>query len=318
MTRLVLAICVVLTLGGVARAEPEWAKGVPAETQAKANALFADANQLFSQQQHAPALEKYRAAIALWDHPMIRFNMAVTLIRLDRMLEAADDLDGALRYGNAPFTPELYQQALDYRAVLARTIGTVEASCTAPNTHILLDGKPWFTPPGSARQRVLAGEHVIVASRDGFMTKSIRVVVAGGAVQTEKIELMPIDSVVKLVYPYPRWVPWATTGVGAAIALGGLGFWVAGNNQMNDFQAAFAQTCASGCAANLSDQKALADERDSAHLKGQIGVSMMIAGGAVAIGGVVAAIVDSPRRVLPNVEVVPTSGGGMAVFGGHF
>ena len=82
----------------------------------QANALFAEGNQLFAQQAHAPALEKYKAAIALWDHPLIRFNMAVTEIRLDRILEAADDLDERCATATTPFTPELYQQALDYQA----------------------------------------------------------------------------------------------------------------------------------------------------------------------------------------------------------
>src|ERR1700733_8189364 len=120
MKQLVIAIVLILSTHR-AGAEPEWAKGVPAETQAQANKLFAEANQLFAQQAHAPALEKYRAAIALWDHPMIRYNMAVTLIRLDRILEAADNLEKALRFGQTPFsTPELYQQALDYQALVKR------------------------------------------------------------------------------------------------------------------------------------------------------------------------------------------------------
>src|SRR5439155_6363082 len=90
----------------IARAEAPkpWSQGVPEATQQRANALFAEGNQLFAQQAHGPALDKYHAAIALWDHPLIRFNMAVTLIRLDRVLEAADELDRALRYGAQPFT----------------------------------------------------------------------------------------------------------------------------------------------------------------------------------------------------------------------
>ena len=319
MTRIALIVITLLAFARAAAADPEWAKGVSADTQAQANALFAEANQLFGAQQHAPALEKYRAAIALWDHPMIRFNMAVTLIRLDRMVEASDDLEHALRYGDAPFTPELYQQALDYRALLARTVGEIAASCDQPGTHVLLDGKPWFVPPGTQRTKVLAGEHIVVASRDGYMTQSRRVVVTGGAVATEHIQLLPLESVVKLVYPYPRWVPWTATGVGVAVALGGLAVWVAGNNQNSQYQAAFTMACASGCQPNLSDQPGLADERDSAKLKGEIGISMMATGGALAITGVVAALIDNPRRVLPTVEVMPTAGGGVAAsVGGRF
>ena len=77
-------LVVLLALAGTAYADDPWAQGVPLANQKAANKLFAEANQLFAQQAHGPALEKYKAAIAIWDHPLIRFNMAVTEIRLDR------------------------------------------------------------------------------------------------------------------------------------------------------------------------------------------------------------------------------------------
>jgi hypothetical protein len=120
VNRLLAAVLVTLVAASSpARAdETPWAKGVPAPQQDKANALFAEANQLFGQQADGPALEKYKAAIALWDHPMIRFNMAVTLIRLDKVLDAADALEAALRFGSQPFTKELFQQAQTYQQLL--------------------------------------------------------------------------------------------------------------------------------------------------------------------------------------------------------
>jgi len=160
-------------------ADTPWSKGVSPETQAKANALYDEGNQLFAQQAHAPALEKYKAAVALWDHPLIRFNLAVTEIRLDRVLEAADDLDKALQYGKDPFKPELYQQALDYQALIKGRVGFVEATCDTTATHLLLDGKPWFDCPGTKKQRIIAGEHAVVGERQGYLTASTKVVVAG-------------------------------------------------------------------------------------------------------------------------------------------
>jgi len=102
MKRLIITVFAIAGAGaGRARAEPPtpWARDVPAAQQERARALFEDGNQLFAQQAHGPALDRYRAAVALWDHPMIRFNMAVTEIRLDRVLDAAEDLQAALRFG---------------------------------------------------------------------------------------------------------------------------------------------------------------------------------------------------------------------------
>jgi hypothetical protein len=307
----------VLLAAGVAHADNKpWAQGVAQKTQDEANALFADANTLFARQAHAAALEKYRAAIALWDHPLIRFNMAVTLIRLDRVLEAADELDQALRYGNTPFEADHYQQALDYKALLAGRVGTIEASCEQAGAHVLLDGKPWFDCPNTRKQRVLAGEHAVVGERDGYLTRSLRLVVTGGSTMREKLELVPLDSAVALEYPTRRWIPWTIAGGGAAIAVSGLAVLFAGRSQMDKFSNEFRMACPQGC--SLSTQPLLADERSSAQLKGTVGVSMIVAGGAVAASGVVWAILNKPRRVMPTVEVTPSHGGASASVGWQF
>ena len=45
---------------------------------------------------------------------------------------------------------------------------------------------------------------------------------------------------------------------------------------------------------------------------------MMATGGGVMISGLVLAIMNRPKRVLPTVEVAPTSGGAAAAVGWHF
>jgi len=300
--------------------ETEWSKGVPPDVQAKANALYDEGNQLFAQQAHAPALEKYKAAIALWDHPAIRLNMAVTEIRLDRILDAADDLEKALRFGDKPFKPSDYQNALDYQSLIKGRVGFVEATCDGTATHLLLDGKPWFDCPGTKKLRIATGEHAIVGERQGYLTASQKVVVAGGATASAKIALIPLDSAVKLEYPHRRWVPWTMAGVGLAIGLGGVGTYFLGKNQMDQFQADYAVQCANGCEPGLTDpsHRPLKDEQSGAELKGKIGIGMMAAGGGVMVVGVVLAIMNRPHRVLPNVEVAPTAGGANASVGWHF
>ncbi len=305
---------VLVMLCSVAYADEDpWARNVPLAQQEQANALFAEANQLFAQQAHGPALDKYKAAIALWDHPLIRFNMAVTEIRLDHLLDADVDLEKALAYGDAPFTPELYRQALDYRTLVKKQIGTIEVTCSQPSVRIQLDGKPWFQCPGTQKIRVLAGEHALVGDRDGYIAQSRQLVVLGGGARSERLELVPIETAVKLQYPYSRMLPLAIGGGGAAVALAGLGVWFWGRSQMDQFQTDFANTCPTGCLADLSDHPKLAAEHDAAQLKGKIAVSMMAVGGVAVAAGVVMAILDRPKRILPDVEVAPTAGGATAI-----
>jgi hypothetical protein len=312
-------LVMLLLLASTAYADDDWAKGVTPEHQKQANVLFAEGNQLFAQQAHAPALEKYKAALALWDHPLIHFNTAVTEIRLDRILDAADDLDKALKYGDKPFpSKELYQQALDYQSLVKGRVGEVDATCTQNNVHMLLDGKPWFDCPNTGKQRVLIGEHVILGEdpTKDLVPETHKVVVASGARVVQTITLRGFDSAVVIKYPYPRWIPFTIAGGGVAIALGGLAFWFAGRSQMDQFESDFATECPTGCDAALTatpQEKLLAEKRDSAELKGKIGISMMVAGGAITVTGTVMAIINSKaKRVLP-VEVTPNSQGGATV-----
>jgi len=319
VTRALLAVALVAR---AAHADPDkpWAAGVPQEQQDKANALYEEGNQLFAQQAHAPALAKYKQAIALWDHPLIRFNMAVTEIRLDRVLEAADDLERALRYGDQPFTKELYQQALDYQKLLGGRVGYVEASCDATASHLLLDGRPWLDCPGKQKQRVLAGEHAVVGENEGYVTSSQRLVVAGGATASAKIVLVPLETAVVVTYRWPRWIPWTTLAGGAALAAVGGGVWLLGRNGMNQFDADYEAQCANGCEPGLTapEHRSLREEEDSAELKGKIGIGMVATGGAAAVAGAVLAIINRPSRVLPNVEVAPRAGGAVTSLGWRF
>jgi hypothetical protein len=235
-------VCLVVASGLLVCAGPAgadgslpWARGVAEDRQRSANALFEEGNQLFGQQAHGPALEKYKEAVALWDHPMIHFNMAVTEIKLDRILDAALDLELALRFGRRPFAPELYEQALDYQRLLGGRIGELEVRCEQPDVKVEVDGKPWLTCPGRRKLRVLAGEHVVVGERSGFLPQSARLVVGGGAVVGHRVRLVSLESAATIEYPTPRWIPWTITGGGAAILLGGLGLYMSGKNQLADF-----------------------------------------------------------------------------------
>jgi hypothetical protein len=297
-----------------------WAEGVPQDVQDKAGALYEEGNTLFGNQSHTAALEKYKAAIKLWDHPLIRFNLAVTEIRLERILDAADNLEASLRFGAKPFKPELYQNALDYQALIKGRVGYIEVSCDQTGAKVILDGKPFMDCPNTKKIRVLAGEHSIVAEKQSFLTFSEKFVVEGSATVTEKVKLVPLDSAITYKYPYRRWIPWTMVGLGVALGLSGTGTWFLGQNQMDQFEADFTTQCQNGCEPGLTapEHRALAAQRDSAILKGQIGIGMMGVGGAVMLTGLVLAIMNRPTKIMPNVEVAPKTGGAVTTVGWSF
>jgi tetratricopeptide (TPR) repeat protein len=222
LARGVVMFCVLLH-ASMAAAEKPWEAGITPKTRATAQALFEAGNQLFAQQAHAPALEKYKQAIALWDHPLIRLNMAVTELELDRVLEAADDLDAALRFGAAPFSDEEYRNALDQQELIAKRVGYIEASCTEPDAQVLLDGAPWLSCPASAKRRVLVGTHVLVGEKDEYVTIARRVTIAASATSTESLRFTRQESAVELSDdPVPLWrSPWIWSS--AALLAAGTG-----------------------------------------------------------------------------------------------
>lgn len=312
-TLIVAALLAVAAPPAVAEPDP-WEKNVPDDVKKLANADYRAANELFAQKAYAQAVAKYRAALGRWDHPQIRFNLAVVLIRLDRFVEAADELALALRYGAKPFDrPELYDQALDYQAVLRGRVGTVAATCKLPGAQVVLDGKPWFTCPGSKSQRVASGEHVIVTELAGYLTRTKRFVLLGGDSASHDIELVRLDQATR--YRYPRWIQWSMIGGGLAVGVGGLAVWSAGRSQMSEFEADLTSKCPDGC--DLRGFPELRRQRDQARLKGNVGIGFMIGGGALALAGGIFAGLNRVERV-GYIDVTPQPGGASATIGWRF
>ena len=288
-----------------------WAEDVPEATRTEANVLFNEGNELYMRDEIEQAVDKYRAAVLLWDHPMIRFNLAVAEVRLDRVLDASNDIDHALRFGNVPFTPALYRQALAYQKLIEAQVAHVDVRCEQAGTQVWLDGKTWFICPGKQTKRVVVGEHHVVGERLGHVPASRRVMLKGGGTEVVHLQLETIESATVYEYPVRPWIPWTSAAVGAAIGLTGAGIWIAGRNQIDDFNERFATACAAGCRSDLSDQPLLADQLARGRTIEKVGITTLVIGAAAALGGVTWGLLfNQPYRVMPTVE--PTSRGASA------
>jgi hypothetical protein len=316
--RRVLRVAAALALVGpathaprAAAAEPEmpWKAGISEADQARANALFDEANKLFAEQAHAVALDRYRAAVAIWDHPVIRFNMAITLVRLDRMLEAADALDSALRFGKTPFSEESYAQVLDYRKLVQGRVGEIEASCTQDGAQIVLDGKPWFACPGTKKMRVLVGDHTVTAEHPAMIAQPRRIAVSGGATSNVHVNVRSYEDSFTYERRYATWVPWAVTGIGIATFGAGVLLELNAQGRMGDYDRAIAERCAAtGC--DLTDpapgsvEESLVELRDSAETRHTVALATVVVGAGVVIAGVVLIVRNQPvRRPIVNANV---------------
>ncbi|HEX5063390.1 MAG TPA: hypothetical protein VFV99_28635 [Kofleriaceae bacterium] len=321
-------IALVLGLATPVFAQP-WSQGVSEQKKAAAQKKLEEGNALFLKRNFKEAFDAYQAALTSWNHPAIRFNVVRCLIQLDRPVEAYDELTKALEFGKDPFEEAIYNEALNYQKLLATQIAEIEISCSQQGAKVTLDGQPLLTCPGKEKRRVAPGQHGVVGTKEGFLTKPMDIVVVGGKTEAVDVKLMPLDKAAKVVHRWPGWIPWVVFGGGLAVAgVGGL-IQINANDLMDDYDRTIARDCANvGC--DLTDAKYddLNNKRDKAEFRNKIAISVMTVGAVGAIAGGVMLVMNRGRTVYDNsaetrgpvtrLDFVPHDDGGVLTLSGGF
>lgn len=331
--RVPVAVIVALVLGAAAapvRADDApWTVGVSAAQKASAQQLLDAGNALFLQHDYAAALGKYRAAVAQWDHPAIRFNMVRCLIQLGLDAEAADNLKLALRYGAAPLEDQVYSEALAYQKLLANQVGELDVRCAQAGVAITLDGQPLLACPGARARQLAPGHHQVVGTAPGMLTKAGDVIVIGGQHADVDVALVPLASAGRVVHRWASWKPWLVVGGGATLAaVGGL-VEAQAAQEMSSYDRSLALVCAdTGCGPSRPVPASVADEQTRARRDNGIAIGVISAGVATAaLGGVLVYLnrgrIEYPTaarlaRALEHVEIAPARGGAAFALHGRF
>ena len=292
-------ICLFLVLiGAAAHADDEkpWAAGVTAENQKAALDLYNEGAKAFGDAEYKDALATYTRALALWDHPAIRYNIAVCLINLDRPVEALDNLEHAMRFGAAPLGPELWRQAQMNQKLLAARVAEIEVTAE-PGATVSLDGKPL----GGPSQRVLTGDHQIVVEKPKYQTETRAIRLNPGDHVTIKIELKPIAVARTLHRRWSRWIPWSVLGGGVVVAAIGAPVYLAAGSSLDKYDAAVTSDCPHGCIAGTPAAQRVMDLKSHADAQETAAISLFVAGGAIAATGFVMVILNQPHLVTPVV-----------------
>ncbi|HEY4055678.1 MAG TPA: tetratricopeptide repeat protein [Kofleriaceae bacterium] len=313
-----LAVALALTLlPAVVHADGKapWAQGVTDDQKATAKELLDAGNALMLQNKYLDALDKYSAALEVWDHPAIRFNVVRCLIQLGRDLEAFDNLQLALKYGAAPLEEAIYNEALGYQKLLQKQIGDIKVTCSQVGVKLTIDGQPLAVCPAQESRRLLAGPHQIVGNKTGLLPKTLDLVVIGGEDQGVDVTLEPLAAGATIVHRWPNYIPWTVFAGGFAIgAIGGVTL-LFSHNQMRQYDQIVDDKCTGRCTA---EQLApYAHYKDNAVLESKLGVTALVLGTATVATGAVMVYLNRGRTVYP--EVAPLSGGGAALsFSGAF
>jgi len=293
-----------------------WAQGVSAEAQARALALYSEGNTLFETSKHARALAKYREAVGYWDHPAIRFNMTVCLINLERPVQAFENLQKALAYGEAPLGPKLFADGQTYQRLLLGRLARLKVTCKETGAEVTLDGEALFVGPGEATRLLLPGAHQIVARKPSYLARTENPVLLPGKQTAIELDMVPLEDATEMKRRWSRWKPWAVVGGGAVVALFGTPLYLLANSNYEQYDREIELLCAEGCAPSdvpgpTADVKSRADwERGAA-------VMLFAAGAAGVATGIVLALFNQPRPVpvedaasvsVGNLRLVPFAG----------
>ncbi|MBA3397127.1 MAG: hypothetical protein H0T89_31150 [Deltaproteobacteria bacterium] len=285
-----------------------WSAGITDAQKAAAQRELDAGNTLFLDKKYADALRRYQAAIAVWDHPAIRFNVVRCLIQLDRPVEAMDNLKLALAYGAAPLEEAVYTEALAYEKLLARQIGELAIICAQDAVRLTLDGQPLGTCPMRENRRVAPGAHQIVGVKQGFLTRTVEVVVVGGTQETVSIELAPFARAGRVVHRWPTWVPWVVFGSGFAVIGAGALLDLNAAADMASYDRSVKQQCPMlACDPSELPPEVRALEAD-ARRNSRIAVGIMTVGAATVLGGGVMLYLNRGRTVYDDESVMPVVG----------
>lgn len=307
---LVRTLGLVCLLAAVAHAEPErpWADGIPVEVQDHAKAQFERGNELLDQGLFVQAVDVYRTALAEWDHPAIRYNLAVALINLDREIDAFGELERALRFGPAALQPDVYQQAVAYQKLIAGHIVQLRVQCVDPGTHIALDGGELAVPcPGEARSLILPGRHRLVATKPGSLARSIDLALSGGDAPTEHIDLMTLDEATVTHHRWGRWKPWAVVAAGGAVAIAGLAVDLQAAATFRSYDRAIKTLCPETPCSTVP--QVVSDAYAEGRTETRIGAGLLIGGGAIAAAGAVLLYLNRPIHERIGYDIGPHGAG---------
>jgi hypothetical protein len=201
--------------------ERPWASGVPLEKRKGAYQRFLEGNENIKEGSFGGAADKYREAIALWDHPAFHYNLGIAQKNLGKPIDAYHCFLEARRYGAQPITQEKFDRAQKYLDELREQLGEIEVICNEPGAEVALDGVPLFSAPGRESAMVSPGRHRIEASKRGFLPGVQHVVLNAG--ESKRVTVTPvIPEHLVTVRRWPQWIPWSVAGLGIA-ALAGAG-----------------------------------------------------------------------------------------------
>ena len=310
-----------LTQGGQVR---PWATNVSPQQQQQALGLFREGNTQLNDGFFVKAVEKYREALKHWDHPAISYNLALALNNLDQPLEEYEQLEKAMRFGEAPLEKDKFDRARELYISVGRLIAEVEVSCDKQGAKVSVDGKEVFVAPGTYKSRVRIGKHTFLAEKEGYTTHINAPFIGPGDKFRIELKLYTAEELTRYNRKWQRtWVPYVVAGAGILIAGGGAALQYAAQQKYDDFDKRIEACNMDGSGCTITP--ALQDIRDKGDTYKTLSYVAFGVGAATVVTGITLAYLnrqqpyqiradeyESEQRKLGIVSVAPVVAPGMA------
>lgn len=139
----ILSLVLVRVFLGPAPASAQEVPSPSEEATARARTLFQEGLELADRGQWERAVPRFRSALELRDAAPVRYNLAASLARIGRLLEAIEELDRIL--ADATVDEAVRQTARELRQELHPRLGALVVSVRgdAEDTQVTVDGRPW-------------------------------------------------------------------------------------------------------------------------------------------------------------------------------
>lgn len=318
-------LCALLSASSFAQApDRPWAKGVPVKDQQAALALFREGNASLKESLFVEAAQKYRDALALWDHPAIHYNLVLVLLNLDQPEAVYKHLEGAMKYGAAPLDSDKFEQATRYKRLIEKQLARIEVTCDLPGAQVVMDGVPLFTGPGRYEGLTRSGAHAIVATAEGYLAQTQNPKLPPGETTVVKLKLFRADDLTQYRRKWSTWVPWSVVGAGAAAVGVGAAMHMSARGGFEAYDRGIADCGAQngddggGCrpTATLIGQRQGAETTQSVALVAYgVGAAALVTGGVLAYMNRLQPYTVGPGELQLEVTVAPAwtpAGGGAA------
>lgn len=184
------ALACSLTVAAPARAQTD-------DERARARAEFERGVAAFGSSEFQTALDAFQEAYRLAPHPSVRLNIANCYQQMARPVEALFHFEHYLTEASSVPAAQRREIEATIRGLRGR-VGTLTLQVTPDGAEIVIDGSARRRAPVSEPVRVIAGDHEVVISLDGFVRETQTVHVDGGGDTRVAVRLRRLETVAAL------------------------------------------------------------------------------------------------------------------------